>query len=681
MLPQIEIEQLRETIQHHDRLYYELATPEIADTDYDKLIHRLKELEAEHPELVTASSPTQRLGDVTLDHLESVEHLQPMLSVDNTFSTGELREFARKTEEQLGGPTEWVVELKIDGVAISLWYENGELTRALTRGDGVVGDDITHNARTILDLPQRLLGDSPPALLEVRGEVYMRNSDLVLLNEERARENEAPFANARNVTAGSIRLLDSRECAKRRLRLFCHGIGSSEGFDAATHTEFLAKVQQYGLPATPLVESFSKIDAAIEHCEATIDRLHELDFEIDGLVLKVDNLAAREKLGRRSKSPRWLVAYKFERYEAVTKLNEIRVQVGKTGTITPVAELEPVELAGTIVSRASLHNADEIARKDIRQGDTVVVEKAGKIIPHVVRVEKHLRKESLPSYDFPVVCPECGTELVKDPGGVYIRCTAGVACPAQLKERVRFFASRSAMDIAGLGDKLVTQLVDAELVRSFADLYRINFTQLTALERVGEKSANNLLDAIEASKQQGLARLLTALSIRHVGQTVAKILAKKFRTLDALREATYEQLEEVDEVGKIIAQSVVDFCGDEENQRLFEELREVGLLLEATEPATPADATGGAEGLLAGKSVVVTGTLEKYGRTEAKELIERHGGRASSSVSSKTAYVVAGENPGSKLEKAKKLGIPVLTEADFEGLLSESKPPTQEELF
>ena len=417
------IEELRTQIRYHDRKYYVESNPEISDLEYDKLLHELKLLEAAHPDLITPDSPTQRIGDEPIPALQSVEHRLPMLSIDNTYSIAELQQYGMRTAKLLGNePVEWVVELKVDGVAVSLVYEDGLLVRGLTRGNGRVGDDITHNVRTIGDVPLRLEGDLVPPLLEVRGEIYMTNSGLVALNERRREMGEAPFANTRNATAGAIRMLDPRVCAERGLRMFCHGVGYCEGLRADNHMAFLDELRQYGLPPTPHVTALPDFAAAVAHCEQLIERLHELDFEVDGLVLKVNRFDQRERLGTTSKSPRWLIAYKFEKYEAVTRLMEISVQIGKTGTITPVAELEPVELAGTTVSRASLHNADEIARKDVRVGDEVVVEKAGKIIPHIVRVEKHKRQAELPPFRFPTACPECSSQLVKDEGGVYIRC-------------------------------------------------------------------------------------------------------------------------------------------------------------------------------------------------------------------------------------------------------------------
>lgn len=659
-----EIERLRREIREHDRRYYVEAKPAISDREYDKLLERLRELEQERPELVTPDSPTQRIGDEPVEGLSSVDHRVPMMSIDNTYNLEELRAYAAKTVKLLPDePIEWVVELKIDGVAISIRYENGLLVQGVTRGNGRTGDDVTHNVRTIVDCPLRLLGKEVPAVLEVRGEVYITNSDLTEMNREQAERGEEPFKNSRNCAAGAIRLLDPKECADRRLRLFCHGVGETSGIHATNHEDFLKEIGGYGLPPTPHVQAFKTFEEAVAYCESIVERLHELDFEIDGLVLKVNDFAQRAKLGATSKAPRWVIAYKFEKFEAETKLNGIRVQVGKTGAITPVADLEPVELAGTTVSRASLHNAEEIERKDIRVGDYVIVEKAGKVIPHIVRVELHKRTADLPKFPFPTECPECGTPVVKDEEGVYIRCP-NFTCPAQLKERIRYFAGRNAMDIEGLGDKLVDQLVQAELVTTYGDLYRLKAEQLLELERMGQKSADGLLAGIEASKGRGLVRLLNALSIRHVGNRTAAIVAGHFGSIDAMAEATAEQLSEVNEVGPAIAASLFEFLHGDDGAKIIADLKSAGLDMTAEKTASVA-----ATGPLAGKTIVVTGTLQKYGRDEIEELIIKHGGKAAGSVSKKTSFVVAGESAGSKLDKAKTLGVPVLTEDEFEALL------------
>ncbi|HRF02337.1 MAG TPA: NAD-dependent DNA ligase LigA [Pirellulaceae bacterium] len=662
--PAAEAARLRDEIRRHDRLYYVDAKPEITDLEYDKLLRRLKELEAAHPDLVDADSPTQRIGDAPVEHLEQHAHRLPMLSIENVYDEQELAAFGKRVLDEFESETvPWVVELKIDGVAVSLTYEQGRLVRALTRGNGTVGDDITHNVRTMADVPLRLSGNPPP-LLEVRGEVYMTNSDLVLLNQRQAEAGEAPYANTRNVCAGSIRLLDPQLAAQRRLRLFCHGVGYCEGLRSANHFDFLQEIRDYGLPATPHVRRCETFELATARCRELVEELHELDFEVDGLVLKVDRFEQRERLGTRSKSPRWLVAYKWEKYEATTRLNEIRLQIGKTGAVTPVAELEPVPLAGTIVSRASLHNADEIARKDIRVGDVVVVEKAGKIIPHIVRVEKHERKQELPAFAFPTECPECGTPLRKDEEGVFIRCP-NWSCPAQVRERIRFFATRNAMDIEGLGDKLVEQLVAHGLVRRYGDLYRLTVEQLVELERMGRRSGEKLIEGIAASKERGMARLLAALSIRHVGTTVASLLARRFGSIDRLAEASLDELLAIHEIGDAIAGSVHDYLRSEQGRADIDDLRSLGVRFTADQTAPVGDQ-------LAGMTIVVTGTLTRFTRESIEEAIRSRGGKAGSSVSKKTSLVVAGESAGSKLAKAQELGIRVIDEAGFLELIGET---------
>jgi DNA ligase (NAD+) len=660
---QQQLDALRAEIRAHDRAYYIDAAPTISDLDYDRLLKRLKDLEGAHPELVTPDSPTQRVGDAPIPELNPVVHRIPMMSMDNTYSLDELQKYGERTAKLLSGEEiAWDVELKIDGVAISITYENGRLVQAATRGDGQVGDDVTHNVRTIGDVPLRLLGDDVPAVVEIRGEVYMTNTDLADINAKRQEAGLKLYANTRNTAAGAVRLLDPRLAAQLKLRFFCHGVGYSEGLAAESHSEFLKLIKQWGIPATPLVERFADFAAAANHCESLIERLHEFDFEVDGLVLKVDRYDQRERLGATSKAPRWLVAYKFEKYEATTKVNNIFVTVGKSGAVTPTADLQPVQIAGTTVSRAGLHNADEIARKDVRIGDTVVVEKAGKIIPHIVRVEKHLRPDDAQPFIYPAHCPECGSELEKDEGGVVIRCV-NPACPAQLGQRLLYFASRSAMDIEGLGEKLAEQLIAEKLVDDLADLYALTTEQLTELERMGAKSAQNLVANIAASKARGLARVLNALSIRHVGVRGAATLASHFGSIDAMLAASVEELAAVEEVGPVIAASVRDFLHNDAGRRAIEQLRAAGVDMTAPKKERPPD------GPLTGKTVVVTGTLEKYTREEIETLIESHGGKAGKSVSKKTAFLVAGAEAGSKLAKAQALGVPVLSERDFINLI------------
>lgn len=663
------IQQLRDEIRHHDRKYYVDAAPEISDRDYDQLLDELQKLEAEHPELVTDDSPTQRVGEQPVPKLKEVEHRIPMMSIDNTYSLEELRTYGDRTSRLLPGESiEWIVELKIDGTAVSVVYENGSLVRGVTRGNGRIGSDITHNIRTIRDVPLRLKGENLPKVLEVRGEIYMTNADLVSLNERQQAINQPLFANTRNVAAGTIQMRDPSIVAKRRLRMFCHGVGYCDGLAATNHMGFLREIAGYGLPATPHVASFKTFEAAVDHCESLIERLHDLDFEVDGLVLKVSDFDQRNRLGATSKSPRWLIAYKFEKYEATTRQNNVSVQVGKTGTVTPVADLDPVQLAGTVVSRASLHNAAEISRKDVRAADIVVVEKAGKIIPHIVRVEKHERQLPLPRYRFPTACPVCFAKLVKDEGGAYIRCPNPV-CPAQLKERIRYFASRNAMDIEGLGDKLVNQLVDDGLVRGYGDLYRLTEDQLTVLDRMGKKSSENLLASIEQSKSRGLVRLLNALSIRHVGARVATVLAESFGSMKALEEIVLEEggierLSEINDIGFIIAKSICDFFASDYGKETISDLRNLGVEMELLESQIAKSDT-----TLSGKTFVVTGTLSKYTRDEIQDLIRERGGRAASNVSKKTDFLVVGENAGSKLTKARDLGIQIIDETTFEKLL------------
>ncbi|MGL6226435.1 MAG: NAD-dependent DNA ligase LigA [Thermoguttaceae bacterium] len=698
------IDKLREEIRRHDLLYYgELANPEISDLEYDRLQQELKRLEEQHPDQITPDSPSQRVGGTPVSGLQPVEHRIPMLSIENTYSVGELRDFYVRAVKKLGRePTSWVVELKIDGVAVSLHYEEGRLVQGVTRGDGTVGDDITHNVRTIADIPAQLIrgkDDSGriPEQLEIRGEIYMKNSDLVLLNERQKERGESIYANTRNVTAGSIRLLDPSLCSERNLHFFAHGIGEDDGLDFKDHVEFLEQLQCWGLPVSPFFRQFFSFDKAVEYCESLVSEentlLNDLDFEIDGLVLKVNDFDERKQLGATAKFPRWAIAYKFEKYEAKTRLREIRVQVGKTGTITPVAELEPVEIAGSVVSRASLHNAEEIERKDIRVGDVVVVEKAGKIIPHIVRVEKHLRPDDVPlvPFPFPTNCPACHSELTQDEGGVYIRCN-NLNCPAQLKERIRFFASREGMDIEGLGEKLIEQLVEAGYVQSCSDLYRLKKEQLLQLERMGDKSSEKLLLAIKRSKTRGVARLLNALSIRHIGSKTASILAKKLGSISVIQQASFSELSDIEEIGPIIAGSVTEFFASDEGKRLIAELEELGVNL-GGEPksdigginaeslpdsgfagrvisATPKMSSNSLlSGLLAGQTVVVTGTLQHYKRAEIEELIEQLGGKCSSSVSRKTSFVLAGEEAGSKLQKATELGVRIMSESEFQKML------------
>jgi DNA ligase (NAD+) len=667
MTPAEQIADLRAQIREHDRRYYVEAAPIISDREYDQLLTKLKDLESAHPELITPDSPTQRIGDQPLAELDHVRHRVPMLSMDNTFSLEELKKYGERTAKLL--PDEdvaWDVELKIDGVAVALTYEGGIFVRGATRGDGFVGDDITHNLRTVMGVPLRLTGEDVPASVEVRGEVYMTNADLAELNARQRAAGLKIYANTRNSAAGSVRLLDPRICAERRLRFFCHGVGHIEGLPTNSHWAFLKLIGSWGIPATPLAKRFDSFGAAVEHCQSVIGRLHEFDFEVDGLVLKVDQFDQRDTLGATSKAPRWLVAYKFEKYEATTRVKDIFITVGKSGALTPTADLEPVQIAGTTVSRVGLHNVEEIARKDIRVGDTIVVERAGKIIPHVVRVEKHLRPEGAKEFVYPTHCPACGSKLEKDEGGVFIRCP-NFSCPAQLGERLLYFASRSAMDIEGIGEKLAYQLVESGLVRDFGDLYGLTEEKLIELERMGKKSAQKLVANIEASKSRGLARLLNALCIRHVGARVAATIAEHFGSMDELVAASAEDLSNVEDVGPVIAQSVFDFLHSRHGERAIGKLRGAGVDMTAPKKAPASAATAGP---LSGKTLVVTGTLQKYKRDEIESLIVQYGGHAANSVSKKTDYLIAGDKAGTKLNKARSFGVRVISEAEFDELIS-----------
>ncbi len=660
---------LREEIERHDRLYYVDAAPVLSDRDYDRLMDRLEAIEAAHPELITPESPSQRVGGRPLDEFSTVNHAVPMLSIENTYNHDEIREWDARVRKGLnpGEIVHYAVELKVDGVAVSLRYEDGKLALGATRGDGSQGDDITANLRTVRGIPMALLGEDPPAILEIRGEVYMPNTELIRLNEIRVANEEVPFANPRNSTAGSLKLLDSKLCAQRRLRFVAHGLGETKGVAAGSYSEILTILKQMGVPISPHNALFETIEDVIAHAERWQTLRNDLDFQTDGLVIKVDDLRQRERLGTRSKSPRWVIAYKYAAEQAVTKVLGIGVQVGKTGKLTPVADLLPVVLAGTTVKRASLHNADEIARKDVRVGDTVVIQKAGEIIPQVVRVEIESRSGDEIPYVFPTTCPSCGASVEREPDGVDFRCTnRSMNCPEQLKESIRWFAHRDAMDVEGLGSKLIDQLVDKKFVKSLADLYRLDEFTLADLERMGKKSAENIVKALEASKTRPLDRFLTGLTIRHVGTRGAEVLAERFGTLDAVKVASLTELEAVPEIGSVVAASVFDFFQNEANQRLLEDLIAVGVSPSAVVPAT----MGSTHLPLAGKTIVLTGTLPTRSRSEAEALIKKLGGKVTGSVSKSTSMVLAGEEAGSKLEKARSLKIPIIDEAELDRIAS-----------
>jgi DNA ligase (NAD+) len=658
--------ELRRLIDYHNRKYYVDAAPEITDREYDKLLDELKKIEAEHPELVIPESPTQRVGGEPIGSFATVTHRQPMLSIDNTYSSDELREFDRRMRKVLGQePVTYVVELKIDGVAISLTYERGLFTVGATRGDGQTGDDVTHNLKTIGELPLRLRSKKPPALLEARGEVYLARAELARINRERQDKGLEPYANPRNLAAGTLKLLDPRLSAERRLRLFTYALGESEGLDVDTHLQSLDLLREYGFPVNEHIQAFESMDGVIEYCNSWATRRNDLPYETDGMVIKVNDFDQRRRLGTTSKFPRWVVAFKFAAEQAITRLARVQLMVGKSGVLTPRAHLDPpVRLAGTTVRHASLHNADYIKSKDIRVGDIVVVEKAGEIIPYIVRSEPTARTGTEKVFHFPKTCPVCGSPVEKDKEGPFYRCTS-TDCVGRLRRQLEFFAKRSAMDIEDLGEKVIVQLVDAGLVRSIPDVYRLTSDQLLGLERMGEKSAQNLLDRIEASKGRGLARVLTGLSIPHVGETVADLLAEEFGSIDALMNASQERLSQLKGIGPVLAESVYQYFQSPAGRKTVADLRAAGVKLTEQAKTAPKGASD-----LTGKTFVVTGTLQRYSRDEIEGLIKKLGGKTTGSVSKKTDYLVAGEKAGSKLDKARQLGMKVLTEAEFDELIA-----------
>lgn len=652
------MEELRATINDHNYNYYVLDNPKITDAEYDRLMNGLVALENIYPEMITADSPSQRVGGAPAQGFQSVRHLAPMLSLGNAFNEQELRDFDRRVKNGLDGqPVEYVAELKIDGLAVSLLYENGLLMRGATRGDGEIGEDITQNLKTIVSIPLRLR--ETLALLEVRGEAFMPKKEFVRLNEERDEAGEPAFANPRNAAAGSLRQLDPRVAADRALDIFLYALGQVEGRQVADHLDGLEMLKDLGFKVNPHIRKFSDIDGVIAYCQEWAGKRHDLPYEIDGIVIKVNSLNQQDRLGFTSKSPRWAVAYKFPAEQAITKVRDIFVRVGRTGVLTPTAVLEPVKVAGSTVSNATLHNEDIIREKDIRIGDTVIIHKAGDVIPEVVGVIAEKRTGSEIPYKMPETCPDCGQTVQRPAGEVAVRCF-NEGCPARSREGIIHFVSRDAMDIEGLGPNLVTLLIQQGFIRDAADLYYLEdkYDDLVKVERMGKKSVRNLLDAIAASKSNSLAQLIFALGIRHVGARAGKILARHFGSLDKLIQAGEAELTAIPEVGPKMAASIVAFFRDNVSLALLEKLRRAGVDMTEERP-------GAEEQPLAGKTFVLTGGLEKFSRKEAQDIIEKLGGKVSSSVSKKTDYVVAGEDPGSKLDKARELGVTVLNEAEF----------------
>ena len=658
------LEELKEQIRENDYQYYVLDDPKISDYEYDKLMQKLLDIEKAHPELLTADSPSQRVGGEALSEFPPYTHRNPLLSLGNSYNEEDLREFDRRVKSDLGVDTvEYVVEYKIDGLSVALSYENGVLVTGATRGDGYIGENVTNNIRTVKNIPLKLR--KTETLMEARGEVYLPRAAFERLNKQREENGEPLFANPRNAAAGSLRQLNPKIAAERDLRAIIYNLLYLEGADSPqSQSECLKYLHEQGFTVSePLVSS--DIDEIVEYCRKKGERRHELDYDIDGMVVKVNSIAYQEQLGYRARNPRWAIAYKFPPEQQRTKLKDITVQVGRTGVVTPVAQLEPVFLAGSTISRATLHNEDYIAQKEIMIGDTVIIEKAGEVIPAVVAVDKTKRDGNERAFAFPDLCPECGTPLIRLEGEAAVRCPNTLHCPAQVREGIIHFASRDGMNIDGLGHAVINQLYQAELIHDSADLYYLTREELLTIERMGEKSADNLLKSLEKSKNCSLAALIFSLGIPLVGLTVAKILAKEFGSIEKLKQASYDDLVAIDAVGTKIAQSITEYFAQESNSDFLARLEQAGIMMqeEHTEKQT--------KEAFAGKTFVLTGTMVAMDRKTAQEKIESLGGKASSSVSKKTNYVVAGENAGSKLTKAEELGITILNEDEFLRLLEE----------
>jgi DNA ligase (NAD+) len=655
------VAQLRREIERHNVLYYVEDAPQITDAEYDALMRELQELEAAYPELLTPDSPTQRVGGAPVAAFPQVAHSIPMLSLENAMGVDELKAWMARVRRGLGDPAnlDFVAELKIDGLSVSLTYEDGVLARGATRGDGMMGEEITANLRTMREIPLRMKTKKPPPSAIVRGEVYMTKSGFERLNAQRRKAGEPTFANPRNSAAGSTRQLDPRITAGRPLHFFAYTLIGVEGIE--TQSNALERLAAWGFPVNP---EWQRLDpgALAEHCRGWEERRGELDYHIDGLVIKVNRFEHQADLGATSKAPRWAVAYKFPAEEGVTVVRDIAVTVGRTGKLTPTAVLEPVEVGGVVIQMAGLHNADEVARKDVRIGDTVIVARGGEVIPQIVRVVVEKRPRRTRRFRMPARCPVCRAEVVRAEGEAAHRCT-NASCPAQLREKILHWASRGAMDVDGLGESLAQQLVERKLVRDLADLYELDDETLAGLERMGELSASNLLAALDRSKRRGFRHVLYGLGIRYVGARVASILAESFRSMKDLMKAERDRLETIEGVGPKVAEAVYEFFALAQNRRLVERLEQHGVDL----ARRGGPASGGP---LEGKSFVLTGTLEGFSRDEAKEAIESRGGRVTGSVSKKTDYVLAGTSPGSKLDRARELGVTVIDEPEFEALLA-----------
>ena len=660
---QQQIDKLRQDLRRYEYEYHVLDNPTIPDAEYDRLFHQLKALEATHPELITADSPTQRVGAKPLSGFAQIRHEIPMLSLDNVFSDEEFYVFVKRIEDRLirlPEPLTFCCEPKLDGLAVSILYVNGVLTQAATRGDGTTGEDITANIRTIRNIPLQLLMDNPPARLEVRGEVFMPHEGFERLNQQALEKGEKTFANPRNAAAGSLRQLDPKITSKRPLVLNAYGIGIAEGVDLPnTHYDRLQWLKSIGIPVNPEIRLCNGTDEVLDFYRDIQNKRSSLGYDIDGTVLKINDIALQEKLGFISKAPRWAIAYKFPAQEELTRLNDVEFQVGRTGAITPVAKLEPVFVAGVTVSNATLHNGDEIQRLDIAIGDTVVIRRAGDVIPQIIGVLHDRRPADARPIVFPETCPVCDSAIVRIEGEAVARCTGGLFCAAQRKEALKHFVSRKAMDIDGVGGKLIEQLVDRELIHTPADLFKLDLTTLTRLERMGAKSAENALASLEKAKNTTLARFIFALGIREVGEATALNLANHFKTLEALQNADLEALQQVPDVGEVVANRILAFWHEPHNVAVVNDLIQQGVHWDDVEVKEVGD------NLFKGKTVVLTGTLTQMGRNEAKALLQEMGAKVSGSVSAKTDFVIAGDAAGSKLTKAQELGVAVLTEEEF----------------
>ena len=666
---------LRNLIRHHEYCYYVLDAPEIPDSEYDKLIKQLQKIEQQYPNLITTDSPTQRVGGAPLAQFASIKHELPMLSLDNVFDESSFIAFNKRVKDRLhlneNEQVEYCCELKLDGLAVSILYENGKFSKAATRGDGTTGEDITANVRTIKTIPLVLIGENIPARLEVRGEVFMTHKGFAKLNADAEKRNEKVFANPRNAAAGSLRQLDPKITAKRPLSFYCYGVGIIEGSSLPdTHYDRLMQFKAWGLPVSDKVEKRQGAQAALDYFKQIGEQRMSLDFDIDGVVIKVNSIALQNELGFVARAPRWATAFKFPAQEEVTQLNKVDFQVGRTGAITPVARLEPVSVAGVIVSNATLHNSDEIARLGIREGDYVTVRRAGDVIPKIVAVLLDRRPTDTKEIVFPTHCPICGSLIVRDEGQAISRCAGGLICPAQRKEALKHFVSRRAMNVDGMGDKIIEQLVDKDYVKTPADLYKLNLPTLCSLDKIGEKSANNLLNALNASKNTTLSRFIFALGIPNVGEVTAENLVNQLGNLSAIENASLEQLQTVNDIGVVIAESIIDFFQEPHNRNVIEQLTSEEINIH-WQDVTPQTQTTIVDSPFSGKTVVLTGTLSLLTRDEAKNKLKQLGAKVTGSVSKNTDLVIAGEAAGSKLDKAQELGIKVIDEQEMLNLLAE----------